>query len=218
MGRRTWRRRPCLERQKEEQALPAKMLGSRPLGRVAVPSLGVIGVAAVLGVVAGCGGGGQAGARAADTADSAPFGQHYQGLVQRREAAAVPTMMQTMDSRVHFHPILKVFVDGKPVPVPANIGIDPRVDGMQMAGLHTHDASGTIHVEGLTGATLGQFFAVWGVPLSAGQLGPYRAGGGNSVRMWVDGRPSNAFGSLALADGQRIVISFGPPNAPAPSE
>ena len=85
-----------------------------------------------------------------------------------------------------------------------------------MAGLHTHDASGTIHVEGVSGPRLGQFFAIWGVPLSARQLGPYRAAGDNAVRMWVDGKPSTAFGQLKLADRQRIVVSFGPKNAPPP--
>jgi hypothetical protein len=145
-----------------------------------------------------------------------PFGQHYTGLVARREAAHVPTMMDTMNSRVHFHPLLKVYANGRQIQVPANIGIDPTQDAMQMAGLHTHDTSGTIHVEGVSGPRLGQFFRIWGVPLSARQLGPYRAGGDSAVSMWVDGKPSTAFGQLKLADRQRIVVSFGPKNAPPP--
>jgi hypothetical protein len=136
-----------------------------------------------------------------------PFGPHYAGLDARREAAHVPTMMQTMNSRVHFHPRLAVYVDRKRITMPADIGIDPKRDSMQMAGLHTHDASGTIHVEGVEHATLGQFFSIWGVALSSTRLGPYRAGG-NAVRMWVDGKPSHAFGSLKLADRQRIVIKY----------
>jgi hypothetical protein len=136
-----------------------------------------------------------------------PFGPHYAGLAARREAAHVPTLMQTMNSRAHFHPLLAVYVDGKRIRVPADIGIDPKRDSMQMAGLHTHDASGTIHVEGVEHATLGQFFSIWGVALSSTRLGPYRAGG-NAVRMWVDGKPSQAFGSLKLADRQRIVIKY----------
>jgi hypothetical protein len=150
------------------------------------------------------------------TAMDAPFGQHYDGLSQRRQAAGVPTMMDTMNSSVHFHPLLAVYVNGKQVQVPANIGIDPTQDPMQMAGLHTHDPSGKIHVEGVPGARLGQFFAIWGVPLSAKQLGPYRAGGNDAVRMWVDGKPSAAFGRLKLADGQRIVVGFGPKHGPPP--
>lgn len=148
---------------------------------------------------------------------SGPFGQHYARLVQRREAAHVPTMMSTMNSPVHFHPQLKVYVNGRPVPVPANIGIDPAQDSMQMAGLHTHDASGTIHVEGVRGAKLGQFFAIWGVPFSARELGPLRAGSRVRVRMWVNGKPSTAFGGLRLADGQRILVTFGSRGATAPA-
>ena len=78
-----------------------------------------------------------------------------------------------------------------------------------MAGLHTHDDSGTIHNEAGTSSRLGQFFAVWGVRLSATQLGPYRATKRKTVRMWVDGKPSRDFGELQLKDGQQIVVAYG---------
>jgi hypothetical protein len=165
-------------------------------------ALAALGGATVLILVSHDGGG------PAVASAAAPFGQHYAGLDARREAAHVPTMMQTMNGRVHFHPLLAVYVDGKRISVPADIGIDPKRDSMRMAGLHTHDASGTIHVEGVEHATLGQFFRIWGVALSSTRLGPYRAGSGNTVRMWVDGKPSQAFGSLKLADRQRIVIKY----------
>lgn len=137
------------------------------------------------------------------------FGQHYATLVRRREQAGVPTMMQTMSSRIHYHPLLSVLVNGRRVAVPANIGIDPTKDPMDMAGLHTHDTGGTIHVEGADHATLGKFFRIWGVPFSAKQLGPYNSSGRRAVRMWVNGRPSHAFDRLKLADRQRIVITYG---------
>jgi hypothetical protein len=142
-------------------------------------------------------------------AASSPFGQHYDGLEQRRLAAGVSTMASPT-ATVHTHPHLAVWANGRRLPVPADIGIDPRNDPGQMAGLHTHDDSGTIHNEGQADATLGQFFAVWGVPFSSDRLGPYRAGGGDSVQMWVDGKPSQAWGSLKLSDGQDIRVAFGP--------
>lgn len=145
-----------------------------------------------------------------------PFGQHYEGLEQRRKAADIPTMMDTMGSKAHFHPNLRVYVNGKPVTVPANIGIDPRRDPMEMAGLHTHDDSGKLHAEGVERATLGQSFAIWGVPLSADEFGPHRTTADKTVRMWVDGKPSDAFGELQLRDGQNIVVSYGDKDAPAP--
>lgn len=145
-----------------------------------------------------------------------PFGQSYEGLDARREAANIPTMMQTMGSKAHSHPHLWVYIDGEQVAVPANIGIDPDQDAMQMAALHTHDDSNKLHVEGVERATLGQFFAIWGVALSHERLGQHRATATETVRMWVDGKRSDAFGKLQLRDGQRIVVSYGPKNAPAP--
>lgn len=137
------------------------------------------------------------------------FGPHYATLDQRREAAHIPTMMKTMNSPVHFHAHLTLWMNGKRVPIPAGIGIDPTQDAMQMAGLHTHDSSGTIHVEGVEGSTLGQFFAIWGLPLTAERVGPFRARGANRLRIWVNGRTSRGFADLKLGDGQRIVISYG---------
>jgi hypothetical protein len=208
-------RREGPEAQEPERPIPARRHRVRP--GLLYFGVGAIVVAAIAAVIASGGGGSKSTQTtiAAPAADG-PFSQHYAGLVERRQAAHVPTMMDTMTSSVHFHPLLKVYVSGKQMPVPADIGIDPTQDPMQMAGLHTHDTSGTIHVEGVTGARLGQFFRVWGVPLSATQLGPYRAGANEAVRMWVDGKPSTAFGHLKLADGQRIVVSFGPKDAPAP--
>lgn len=154
-----------------------------------------------------------AGSGGSSARSGAPFGPHYRGLELRRQGAGVPTMMDTMTSSVHFHPQLKLFAEGHRIDVPANIGIDPSRDPMQMAGLHTHDTSGTIHVEGAKGATLGQFFAIWGVPFSANQLGPYRGAGKQTLQMWVDGKRSTADEGLRLYAGQRIVIAFGPPGA-----
>ncbi|MDQ2940387.1 MAG: hypothetical protein M3R23_07650 [Actinomycetota bacterium] len=173
---------------------------------------GVLSVAVIAGVVAvvAASGGGSSSANSGGA-----FGQHYDGLEARRTAANVTTMA-TPDSATHFHPQLAVYVNGKRVEVPANIGIPPSAPPTEMAGLHTHDATGTIHDEGMASSRLGQFFAIWGVPFSRDRLGPYRARGSKVVRMWVDGRSSRAFGNLNLADGQQIVVSYGPKSAPPP--
>jgi hypothetical protein len=146
------------------------------------------------------------------TSSESPFGTHYEGLDDRRTAAGVPTMAEAQTvGAAHFHPLIKVYVNGKQVKVPPNIGIDPLNPPADMAGLHTHDDSGTIHNEAGTSSRLGQFFAVWGVLLSSKQLGPYRSTKGKKVQMWVDGKPSRAFGELQLEDGQRIVVAYGKP-------
>jgi hypothetical protein len=145
------------------------------------------------------------------------FGPHYAGIAQRRETAGV-SRMSTPTADVHIHPKLSLWANGKRISVPANIGIDPRDDPSQMAGLHTHDSSGVIHDEGMGDATLGQFFAIWGVAFGRDTLGPYRASAGKTVQLWVDGKPSPAYGSLKLADGQDIKVTYGPPrNAPPAS-
>lgn len=183
----------------------AKRKQTRLAGAYAVA--GVLGAALVAGVVALA----ISGSDSSSPAEAeAPFGPHHEGLEERRLAAGVPTMAEGGGS--HFHPLLAIYANGKPVTVPANIGIDPT----EMAGLHTHDETGTIHNEAGSGATLGDFFAVWGVPIGSRRLGPHRAGGGKLIRMWVDGVPSRSFGRLSLKDGQRIVVAFGPRNAPPP--
>jgi hypothetical protein len=49
----------------------------------------------------------------------------------------------------HFHAHLDIFVDGKPVAVPADIGFSFAPDGKPagISALHTHDESGIIHIE-----------------------------------------------------------------------
>ncbi len=138
-----------------------------------------------------------------------PFGQHYDGLEGRRISASVPTMADA-DAAVHAHARLRVYVRSRQVSVPAGIGIHPDGGGGSMAALHTHDDGGTIHVEGMRSATLGQFFRIWGVPLSRRKLGPYVAGSGERVRARVDGKPTRALASLELRDGQQVEVRLEP--------
>jgi hypothetical protein len=200
------------ERKARERQLATRERCARRLrltGGVALAAVALAGLAALTTL-------GNSGKRGLPDGSSRPFGQHYDGLEQRRVAAGVSTMAAP-SANEHTHPQLAVWANGQRVPVPADIGIDPRNDPGQMAGLHTHDDGGTIHNEGQAAATLGQFFAVWGVPFSKDRLGPYRAGKDGVVQLWVDGKPSAAFGSLRLADGQDICIAFGPKRATPPA-
>ena len=111
----------------------------------------------------------------------------------------------------HIHQHLDLFVTGRRVTVPANIGIAP---GPLFSPLHTHDTTGIIHVESATEArfSLGQFFAVWGVPLSARRIGTLAtgAGAGARLRTWVNGEPLAADPTrIVLASHQEIVIAYG---------
>src|SRR5438128_3178687 len=81
--------------------------------------------------------------------------------------AAIPCSGQEMGAE-HIHAHLEIYVRGQPRVVPANIGIRPTC----LFWLHTHDATGLIHVEAGAGGTytLGQFFTVWGQRLSPTDL------------------------------------------------
>jgi hypothetical protein len=77
---------------------------------------------------------------------------------------------------------VSVTVDGKPVVVASNIGVD-RIRAEQ-AAVHTHTADGVVYVEAKTRAerpTLKQFFELWGVRYDAKCLGD--ACGGVTVRV-----------------------------------
>ncbi len=198
------RRTERAEREEQHNAGERRARRLRILGAAAVGTV----LAAAIAATVVFGGSNSKDKKQAPAASAQPFGQHYAGLARRRQQAGIPTMMDTMNSPIHYHPNLAVFVNGKQIPLPANIGIDPRKDPMQMAGLHTHDTSGTIHVEGAPHATLGKFFSIWGVPLSPRQLGPYKGSGRKAVRMWVNGKPSKAFGRLKLVDRQQVVVSY----------
>jgi hypothetical protein len=156
------------------------------------------------------------GSDSGSTATAGAFGTHYDGLEERRVEAGVPTMSDTSAGGAHIHPELAVYVDGEEVAIPVNIGIDPSQPPEMMAGLHTHDSSGVIHVENAAQPTLGQFFEIWGVPFSPDRLGPHEAGGDKIVRVWVDGEPSREFGDLVMEDGQEIVVAYGSPDETPP--
>jgi hypothetical protein len=131
------------------------------------------------------------------------------GLAARLQAIGLPALPEE-GTVLHIHQHLDVFVNGRRVRVPAGIGIDPQLQFI--SPLHTHDTSGTLHVESPQPATftLGQFFEVWGVPLSARQLGGLRVGGGRVLREWVNGRPvSGDPAATKLASHQEIVLAYG---------
>lgn len=75
----------------------------------------------------------------------------------------------------HIHAHLAIFVRGRQIATPSYIGIVPNRRPPCIYWLHTHDAAGIIHIEApaLRSFTLGDFFSVWGEPLSTKRVGPY---------------------------------------------
>ena len=110
----------------------------------------------------------------------------------------------------HAHAALEILVDGAPVTVPKNTGI--RSDCLFW--LHTHDDTGIVHIEAPDnrGFTLGQFFQIWGHPLSATQLLDKAVDASHKITATVNGTPFTGDpASIPLADRQTIVLQYGPP-------
>jgi hypothetical protein len=65
---------------------------------------------------------------------------------------------------IHIHALLSIYQDGARLALPGSIGRDTGCE----YELHTHEGSGTIHIETDTPKvfTLGQFFSLWGQNVS----------------------------------------------------
>ncbi len=140
-----------------------------------------------------------------------PWPANSEQLQLRLRAIGLPAL--TAEGRVvHIHQHLDIFVNGEPVEIPGDIGIGPG--GAFLSDLHTHASypPGIIHVEASTPSSfsLGQFFAVWGVPLDAKCIGSLCEKGSKRLRMWVNGTELKADPTrLVLAAHQEIVIAYG---------
>ena len=110
----------------------------------------------------------------------------------------------------HIHQRMVVLVNGKFVLVPPGIGIDKN--GKFISELHTHDASGILHVESPVkrAFTLGQFFDVWGLRFSKNCLGGFCTNGSKRVWVWKDGALVRTDPRrIVLADHESLVVAFG---------
>jgi hypothetical protein len=179
------------------------------LGRRA--RLGALALAAVVAValvaLAHAGSGGAANGLQGGPGPWAPETAHLRGRV-----AALHLPGQS-DTAFHIHARLRIVVDGHLVPVPAQIGITP--DGRFLAPLHTHDASGIVHIESVRPHpfTLGQLFTIWGVRFGDARLGGYVDRGAERVRVYVDGAPIAHPAAYILRAHDRIVVGYGPPGS-----
>ncbi len=140
----------------------------------------------------------------------AQFGGPPSGSTFDPNAPISETCMQHVRIVRHDHAGLTILILGSPYPLPANIGI-VSADCMRL--LHTHDGTGTIHIESPVPAevrefTLAEFFVVWGQAFSSTQILSYVADATHTVTMTVDGVADTSFGGLILRNGQEIVIEY----------
>jgi hypothetical protein len=141
----------------------------------------------------------------------APWPANIGQLHARLAAIGLPAL-GGQGTRLHIHQHLDVFVHGRHVTVPAGIGIG--INGAQVffSPLHTHDATGVVHVESpvVKTFTLGQFLAVWGVRFTPRCLGGYCTRGADRIRVYYDGKQVTGDPrALPLAEHEEIVVAFG---------
>ena len=113
---------------------------------------------------------------------------------------------------LHIHQHLAIFDHGKQVGVPEDVG-RPLMSNC-FYWLHTHTPDGIIHVESPTmrSYTLGQFFAVWGQPLSRSNVAGAKPRPGEHVTVWVDGHVyAGDPQKIELTPHLDVTIDVGPP-------
>jgi hypothetical protein len=113
----------------------------------------------------------------------------------------------------HYHAHLTILYHNQPATVPGQVGITTTC----LYWMHTHDASGVIHVEAPKSVssrvfTLGDFFQVWNQPLSKSQVATFKVGSGDQLKMWVDGKPYTGDPrNIVLKSHTQVVVQIGPP-------
>jgi len=182
-----------------------------------------IGVAVVTGAVAlaACGSDGKKASASTTTpggADSKPAASSISwpapGDASAQAKAAGLPMLGQEGQVLHIHSHLDVFVDGKQVTVPADIGID--LVKQQISPLHTHDTSGVVHIESPVKAdfTLGEFMTEWNVPITKDSIGTLKTGGGKELHVFVNGKEQSGDPSaLKLGAHDEIAVVYGSPAA-----
>lgn len=107
---------------------------------------------------------------------------------------------------IHWHPELKILIDGEEILIPAGIGLTG-----DHKPLHTHESNGTLHVENQyptkKNMRLGYFFEVWDKEFSNDCIFTYCTATG-TLRMTVDGVEKLEFDDYILQDGDKIVIEY----------
>lgn len=140
---------------------------------------------------------------------------------QGAPVAGLECGLMATDYHVHTH--LSIFLNGTMLQVPAHAGIVPATAtrGECTYPLHTHDATGKIHVESPVPMrfTLGQFFAIWGQPLSNTNVGGLT---GLPVVVYIaDGTSVTRYtgdpGEIELTSHREITIQVGSPISSIPN-
>ena len=121
---------------------------------------------------------------------------------------------------IHWHPILKIIINGQEQFIPQGIGInignniDNQVSGMRMSPTHTHESDGTIHLENNKPwqkpetLTLGYFFKVWGKNFNSSCVFDYCSNENGTLTITVNGHMNSEFDKYIMYDKDEIIIEY----------
>lgn len=109
---------------------------------------------------------------------------------------------------VHWHPTLRITVQGETVAIPANLGL-----GGIHADIHTHDTTGKLHVEmsrpvRKSDLRLARFFEVWGKQFTSRCVVDTCSETEGKVKMTVNGQPNTEFENYLMQDKDKIEITY----------
>jgi hypothetical protein len=115
------------------------------------------------------------------------------------------------DYPIHWHPDLRIIINGEPQIIPVNVGISPSYH----APVHTHTTDGVLHIESISPTAeilrLGYFFEkVWNKRLTDTCIFEYCNEGDNVVRVFVDGKQITDPTNHIMRDKQSILVLYGP--------
>ena len=139
----------------------------------------------------------------------APWPPEFGQLNFRLQDMGLPFLGQEQLT-YHVHQHLDIFVNGKKEPVPQYVGINPASNPPLFTQIHTHDASGVIHVEADKNRhfVLGQVFDVWGVRYTRSCIGSYC----NGFKVYVNGRLWHGNPRLVpLRNHEELAVVVGKP-------
>lgn len=111
----------------------------------------------------------------------------------------------------HTHAHLSIYIDGKNVQLPAQVGITNTC----FYWLHTHDATGIIHMESPKAIqlNLGTFLQLWRDRFSQLQY-PNQLSSTAGWTVYIDGKPYHGnFNTIELKAHKLITLAYNSPNA-----
>ena len=110
----------------------------------------------------------------------------------------------------HIHATLSLSINGENVPIPEDVGIRDSVCPNGMRGVHTHDATGRLHIEtpGEMNVTVGAFFAIWGEKFDDSHILGQVANENKEVVMFVNGTQNFEYENYVMENNAVIEIQY----------